>query len=70
VYAGIVWGILGVVAEVGAPELAAAFGVGFLLALGYNYFTKTGAFKSTLEAHATDKGTGPAGQAAPVVEKG
>ena len=41
----IVWGILGVVAELGVPELAALFGFGFVLAMMYDFYasrTKTG----------------------------
>ena len=38
VYAGIVWGVLGIVAELGAPEIAFIFAVGILLSMGYVYF--------------------------------
>lgn len=38
VHAGVVWAILGFVAEFGAPEVAAIFGVGLVLAMTYSYY--------------------------------
>jgi len=38
VYASIVWGVLGIVAELGAPELAFVFSIGILLSMAYVYF--------------------------------
>jgi hypothetical protein len=38
----IVWGILGVVAELGVPELAALFGLGFVLAMLYDFYANSG----------------------------
>lgn len=38
VRAGIVWAILGVVAEIGAPEVAGIFGLGLVVAMLYVYF--------------------------------
>lgn len=33
----IVWSILGVIAELGVPEIAGLFGVGLLLSMAYSY---------------------------------
>lgn len=38
VYIAVVWGVLGIVAEMGAPDLAAVFGAGMVLALAYTHF--------------------------------
>lgn len=38
VYAAVVWGILGVIAELGADDVAAAFGVGMVLVLAYQHY--------------------------------
>jgi len=37
-HAVIVWAVLGVVAELGVPELAALFGFGYVLSMLYRYY--------------------------------
>jgi hypothetical protein len=66
VYAGAVWAVLGVASELGAPELSAAFGVAFVIALAYRYFA---ASNDTQAAKVAEK-PGPDTQAAPVQQKG
>ena len=36
--AGVVWAILGVVADFGAPEIATILGIGFILSMLYTYY--------------------------------
>lgn len=37
-HAAVVWAILGIASELGVPELAALFGVGYVLSMMYGYF--------------------------------
>ena len=38
VHAAVVWGILGIIADFGAPEVASVFGLGLVLAMAYGYY--------------------------------
>lgn len=51
IYAAIVWAILGVFADLGAPELATLFGIGFVIALYYNGHTIVGDTKRQAVDH-------------------
>lgn len=39
VHAAVVWAILGIVSDLGAPELAAVFGAGLVLSMVYRFYT-------------------------------
>lgn len=38
-YIGIVWAVLGLISELGAPEIGAVFGVGLVVAMAYSFYT-------------------------------
>lgn len=38
IHAAVVWAILGIISELGVPELAAIFGLGLVLSMLYIYF--------------------------------
>lgn len=46
-YVAVVWGLLGVVSEVGGDDIAAVFSVGLVLTLLYSYYNNTPAVKAT-----------------------
>jgi hypothetical protein len=69
VFAGVVWGVLGVVSELGGPELAAVFGLGMVLVLTYQLYNG-GGLAATRPATAQEKTVNPATQAAPAQQKG
>lgn len=51
-YVAIVWAFLGIAADLGIPELAALFGIGYILAMLYRYKFGTpaaGAGKSSVD---------------------
>lgn len=49
VYAALVWALLGIVSEMGGDDIAAAFSVGLVLTLVYQFYRDKGSIAATQE---------------------